>query len=113
MTLIPRRAQPGDAATMAEQLSDPDVFGGLLQLPYANVELWKQRLSAPAVPGSPELLLLAERDGHVVGNAGLHPAPTQLRSRHAMMMGISVSPWAQGQGVGRALMEALLDYADN
>ena len=113
MTLTLRRVQPSDAATMAEQLSDPDVFPGLLQLPYANVELWKQRLSAPAVPGAPELLLLAERDGHVVGNAGLHSAATQLRRRHAMMLGISVSPSAQGQGVGNALMAAMLDYADN
>lgn len=113
MSLILRRVQPGDAATMAEQLADPDTFPGLLQLPYANVELWKQRLSAPAVPGSPELLLIAERDGHAVGNAGLHPAATQLRRRHAMMLGISVSPSAQGQGVGTALMAALLDYADN
>ncbi|RZI99160.1 MAG: GNAT family N-acetyltransferase, partial [Rubrivivax sp.] len=109
MKLTLRRVQPGDAATMAEQLADPDVFPGLLQLPYANVELWKQRLSAPPVAGSPDLLLLAESDGHVVGNAGLHPAGTQLRRRHAMMLGISVSPSAQGQGVGQALMAAMLD----
>jgi putative acetyltransferase len=113
MTLTLRRVTPADAAVMAEQLADPEVFPGLLQLPYANVELWRQRLSAPAVPGSPELLLLAERDGHVVGNAGLHAAGTQLRRRHAMMLGISVSPAVQGQGVGNALMAALLDYADN
>jgi len=113
MTLILRRARPADAAAMAEQLSDPDVFPGLLQVPYANVELWQQRLNTPPVAGSPELLLLAELDGHVVGNAGLHPAGTQLRRRHAMMLGISVSPSAQGQGVGNALMAALLDYADN
>ena len=113
MTLTLRRAKPSDAATMAEQLAEPDTFPGLLQLPYANVELWQQRLSAPPVPGSPELLLLAERDGHVVGNAGLHPVGAQVRRRHAMMLGISVSPSAQGQGVGHALMAALLDYADN
>lgn len=113
MTLTLRRVRPSDAAAMAEQLADPDVFPGLLQLPYANVEAWQQRLSAPAVPGSPELLLIAERDGHAVGNAGLHPAGPQLRRRHAMMLGISVSPSAQGQGIGNALMAAMLDYADN
>ena len=113
MTLTLRRVRPSDAAAMAEQLADPDVFPGLLQLPYANVELWQQRLSTPPVPGSPELMLIAERDGHAVGNAGLHPVGPQLRRRHAMMLGISVSPSARGQGVGNALMAALLDYADN
>jgi putative acetyltransferase len=94
-------------------MSDPEVFPGLLQLPFPNVELWQQRLSTPPVAGSPELMLVAERDGRIVGNAGLHPAGQQLRRRHAMALGISVAPAAQGQGVGHALMTALMDYADN
>jgi putative acetyltransferase len=98
---------------MAEQLADPDVFPGLLQLPYANVEAWQQRLNTPPTPGSAELMLVAERDGKLVGSAGLHPVGPQLRRRHAMMLGISVLPSSQGQGVGQALMAALLDYADN
>lgn len=113
MSLILRRARPSDAAALAEQLADPEVFPGLLQVPYANVEMWQQRLNTPPVAGSPDLLLVAESDGKVVGSAGLHPVGTQLRRRHAMMLGISVSPSAQGQGVGAALMTALLDYADN
>jgi putative acetyltransferase len=113
MSLILRRARPSDAAAMAEQLAEPDIFPGLLQVPHANVELWQHRLNTPPVAGSPDLLLLAERDGKVLGSAGLHPVGTQLRRRHAMMLGISVSAAAQGQGVGNALMTALLDYADN
>lgn len=113
MSLILRRARPSDAAALAEQLADPEVFPGLLQVPYANVEMWQQRLNTPPVAGSPDLLLVAESAGKVVGSAGLHPVGTQLRRRHAMMLGISVSPSAQGQGVGAALMTALLDYADN
>lgn len=113
MSLILRRARPADAASLAEQMSDPEVFPGLLQLPFPNVELWQQRLSTPPVAGSPELMLVAERDGRIVGNAGLHPAGQQLRRRHAMALGISVAPAAQGQGVGHALMTALMDYADN
>jgi putative acetyltransferase len=113
MNLILRRARPADAAALAEQLSDPGVFPGLLQLPYPNVELWQQRLAAPPVAGSPDLMLVAEHDGHMVGNAGLHSVGPQLRRRHAMALGISVAPTAQGQGVGNALMAALMDYADN
>ena len=44
---------------------------------------------------------------------GLHPAGPSLRRRHVMFLGISVSAPAQRQGVGQALMTALLDYADN
>jgi len=113
MTLTLRRVRPSDAAAMAEQLADPDVFPGLLQMPYANVEAWQQRLNTPPTPGSAELMLVAERDGKLVGSAGLHPVGPQLRRRHAMMLGISVLPSSQGQGVGQALMAALLDYADN
>lgn len=113
MTLILRRAKPSDAAALADHLTEPDIFPGLLQVPYANAELWQQRLSTPPVAGSPELFLLAERDGHVIGSAGLHPVGPQLRRRHAMGLGIAVSAVAQGQGVGGALMTALLDYADN
>lgn len=113
MSLILRRARPSDAAALAEQLADPEVFPGLLQVPFANVELWQQRLNAPPAAGSPDLMLVAEREGRIVGSAGLHPVGTQLRRRHAMMLGISVSPSSQGQGVGGALMAALLDYADN
>lgn len=111
--LILRRARPADAAALAEQLAEPDVFPGLLQLPHANVELWLQRLSAPPVAGSPELQLVAEREGRLVGSAGLHGVGASLRRRHAMGLGISVTAAAQGQGVGHALMTALLDYADN
>ena len=113
MTLILRRAKPSDAAALAEHLTEPDIFPGLLQVPYANEQLWQQRLNTPPVAGSPELFLLAERDSHVIGSAGLHPVGPQLRRRHAMALGIAVSAAAQGQGVGGALMTALLDYADN
>lgn len=41
----------------------------------------------------------------LVRRAGLHPAP-QSRRRHVAMLGISVEPAAQGQGVGTALMQA-------
>ena len=44
---------------------------------------------------------------------GLHPAGPSLRRRHVMFLGISVSAPAQRQGIGQALMTAVLDYADN
>lgn len=112
-TITIRRSQVSDAAAMAQLMSHPEVFAGLLQLPYPSEELWRARLQDNAVPGKTDLSLVAELQGQVVGSAGLHPAGVSLRRRHAMSMGISVAVEAQGQGVGRALLAALMDYADN
>ncbi len=57
-------------------------------------------------------LFVAEVDGAVVGVAGLHEYPSP-RMRHKGHLGIMVSPDHQGKGVGRKLMEALLELADN
>ena len=108
-----RRAQPSDAAGFVQMMADPEVFGGLLQQPYPTEETWKQRLAEHSAPGKQDLHLVAMREDQLLGSAGLHPAGASLRRRHAMGMGISVCKSAQGQGVGSALMAALLDYADN
>lgn len=112
MSITVRRAAVQDAASFARIMGDPAVFPGLMQMPYTNEELWRARLLDNNTPGKTDLLLVAERDGTIVGSAGLHPAGPHLRRRHVLMLGISVSPEAQGQGVGSALMAALCNYAD-
>ena len=59
-----------------------------------------------------EHLMVAEVDGRVVGMAGL-VIPAMARQRHTAGVGIMVHTDYQGRGIGRALMEALLDIADN
>ncbi|HEY4082873.1 MAG TPA: GNAT family N-acetyltransferase [Burkholderiaceae bacterium] len=108
-----RRALPSDAPGFVQMMSEPEVFGGLLQLPYPTEELWRQRLAEHAAPGKSDLHLVAVRGAELLGSAGLHPAGASLRRRHAMGMGISVCKGEQGKGIGSALMAALLDYADN
>ena len=111
-TITIRRATTKDATAFARIMGDPEVLANLLQLPYPTEELWQARLADNNAPGRTDLSLVAEQDSVVVGSAGLHPAGPALRRRHAMHLGISVAPEAQGQGVGKALMQALCDYAD-
>lgn len=107
-----RRATTRDADALARSMGDPAVFPGLMQLPYPSDEQWATRLAELNSPArANDLLLVAERGGHMVGSAGLHPAQP-LRRRHVSMLGISVAGPAQGQGVGTALMQALCDFAD-
>lgn len=106
-----RRATPGDAAAFVALMADPQVYGGLMQLPYPSEAQWRQRLEHTDNGGA-ELSLVAEHNGDVVGSAGLHPAGPHVRRRHVAVIGISVRPDAQGQGVGAALMQGLCDYAD-
>ncbi|RZJ12411.1 MAG: GNAT family N-acetyltransferase [Rubrivivax sp.] len=115
MKLTLRRVRAADAAAIAEQFGDPDVFGGTLQLPFASEEIWAQRIAGmnPPAAGSSEIVLSACLDEVPVGLAGLHPAGAAVRRRHAMGLGITVAKAHQGQGVGQALLAALLDYADN
>ena len=107
-----RRASPKDAAALTQLMSEPAVFGGLLQLPYPSEERWHAVLSEAVGPGKGELSLVALQGGTVVGSAGLTSAGTALRRRHAMGIGLMVARKAQRQGVGSALMAAVCDYAD-
>jgi L-phenylalanine/L-methionine N-acetyltransferase len=61
--------------------------------------------------GADDHVFVAEVDGRVVGMAGLHVATG--RRRHSAVVGIMVHDAYQGRGIGPALMDALLDMADN
>ena len=114
MTVTIRRATPADAPGYARVMADPAVYPGLMQLPYNDEQQWRERLTEITGAGKVDLILVAERDGTIVGNAGLHPltlAP-QVRRRHVGSIGIAVASEAQGQGVGTALMQAMCNYAD-
>ena len=113
MSITIRRASPKDAAAYARFMSHPEVYAALMQLPFTDEEVWRTRLSDTCAPGKTDLPLAAELHGEVVGSAGLHPVSAALRRRHALTLGISVAPEAQGRGVGSALMAAMCDYADN
>lgn len=116
MTIALRRAVVADAPAIARIMGDPAVYPGLMQLPYTNADLWRARLEDLTVPGKLDLMLVAEREtngrAEIVGSAGLHAVSPLPRRRHVVMLGISVAAEAQGQGVGKALMQGLCGYAD-
>jgi putative acetyltransferase len=105
-----RRAEPGDFAALARTFEDEGAYSGTLQLPFPSQELWRKRL---AEPKPNEFLLLALMDGEVAGNAGLMQPNNSPRRSHAMHLGLAVREAFQRQGVGSALMEALVSIADN
>jgi putative acetyltransferase len=111
--LVVRRVRRDDAAAIAATTSDPQIARGLLQMPHGSEDFWRKRIDEmPAGPAAADIILVAERGAVVVGHAGLQGVAA-LRRRHVAGLGISVAQSAQGQGVGTALMAALVDWADN
>lgn len=99
-----------DAEAFARLHETESVMEGTFQLPFQTVAAWEARF-ASTMPGSH--VFVAEAEGRVVGSAGLFPLGKTPRFRHAAMFGISVHPDAQGQGVGNALLRAVIDQADH
>ncbi len=105
-----RRAVPDDAQGYCDLMGDEAVYPGTLQLPYPTEMNWRERLSGKTSEG--DLKLVAVAEGEIVGAASII-GYTQMRRRHVCALGISVIGQAQGQGVGKALMKALTEYADH
>lgn len=104
-----RMARPSDAEAFAEIMTQPQVYYGTLQLPHTTPEAWRKRLEGN--DPSYDYVLVAEVDGKVVGNLGLHRS-RRPRNVHVATLGISVHDAYQGRGIGRALMAAAIDAAD-
>jgi phosphinothricin acetyltransferase len=60
----------------------------------------------------PELRLVAERDGTLVGFAALSPASSRPCYRGVGEVSVYVATDARGSGVGRALLELLVDRSE-
>ena len=106
-----RPATEDDAEAFAKVFSDRSASNGTLQHPYTPAEVWRTRLAGNV--GTRQVVFAAVVNGRVVGNAGLHPLNDNPRQKHVCGLGISIADAYQGRGVGRALMNACLDFADN
>ncbi len=103
-----RAMEPHDLEVITQIFNCPSVVAGTLQLPYRSVEERREWLSR-SPPGTHSLV--AESDGRVVGQLGLHTT-TNPRRRHCASIGMAVHDDFQGQHVGSALMMAMIELAD-
>jgi putative acetyltransferase len=90
-------------------MAAPRARAGTLQLPFPTVDMWRKRIADFAAD---DYLLVAEANGEVVGNLGLHSSVKSPRRRHVGYVGMAVRDDWQRRGVGSALMAAALDLAD-
>ena len=110
-----RRLTPADAATYRAFMLDayarhPEAFTATAAerepLPIA---WWIDRVSD--APNAHQGVLGAFQDRQLVGVAGLRRSQRPKTQHKATLFGMAVHPSAQGQGLGRALVEAVLDHA--
>lgn len=104
-----RAATPSDAEAITVIATQPSVVWGTLQLPAQDPGFWQKRLAGN--DPNTNFVLVAEIEGKVVGLGGLHWSP-RARTRHVADLGMFIHEAHQGQGVGTALMTALVDAAD-
>ena len=109
MDIVIRRVEPGDYAAFHKIFTGPKVIWGTLQLPYPSAEAWRKRLAEP-----PEGIfgLVACAGPELAGQVNLHMFPNSPRRRHAAELGMAVRDDFHGQGVGTALMQAVVEAAD-
>ncbi len=105
-----RPATPDDAAEFAKLFATRGAANGTLQHPYTSPEIWRTRLAANS--GTRECVFVALANRRIVGNAGVYPSSENPQRKHVSGIGIAVMDAYQGRGVGRLLMNACLDFAD-
>lgn len=105
-----RPTEPGDAAGTAALRRMPGVFETTLGLPSCRTTD-SDAFVASLGPNDHHFVAVLE-DGTVIGAAGLH-LEGNPRMRHVGSVGLMVHADYQNMGVGSALLETLLDLADN
>lgn len=107
---IIRRATPDDAAACAA-IYAPEVLSGIASAettPPTDAE-FAARMDAVFAAGLP--WLVAERDGRPLGYAYLRPYHARAGYRFTFEDGVYIAADARGQGVGKALVAALVEAA--
>jgi putative acetyltransferase len=106
--LIIRARRPADADAIADLVNLPGFRFGTMRRPFHSPEEvagWMEKTSAT------DLDLVAIKDNLLIGQAGLYRFSG--RQSHVAGLGMGVHDAWTGRGVGGALLEALIDSADN
>ena len=114
MKFVIRPVRPEDADDINYIRRQPEVARYMMSLPSERVES-SQNFIGNLRPNNHEFVAVTTLAGgmeRVIGIAGLN-VDTRPRAAHTASLGICVHRDYQDQGVGSALMEALLDLADN
>lgn len=99
-----------DVADVHEILMSPHVVAGSMRVPYSRLDATRERLSQ----GANVHQVVAEIDGVVVGFGEMITQPDEPRQSHVgdINMVATHAAWV-GQGVGRAVAEALVELGLN
>lgn len=110
MTYDIRQTEPDDAAAIHAMLTSPHVVDGTMRLPFASFASSVGRIE----PRDGRYQLTALDDHEVVGFGELLTHPDVPRHAHAGEINMILTRSdRQGQGVGRALVKAMVDLSDD
>jgi len=104
-----RRAESKDAKSIQAIYECPNAYSNTLQLPMPSSDDWEKRFQNIPEHVFPYVALL---NNEIVGNLALVIC-TNPRRRHVASFGMGVKDDMQGKGVGKALLEAAVNLADN
>src|SRR6201996_5389721 len=109
--MIVRAATEADAAALAEIYGDAVLhgFGTFEEVPPSAADMDGRRRAVQDM-GLP--YLVAEIDGQVLGFAYAGPSRPRAAYRSTLEDSVYVSPDAKGQGVGRAVLGAVIEACE-
>jgi putative acetyltransferase len=109
MDLLFRPVRLSDAEDINEMRRQQEIRANTLALPTETIAFTESFLGKM---GNDDHILVAEIEGKVVGMVGIHLLKS-ARQRHSAFFGMMVRTEYQGLGIGKRLMENILNLADN
>ena len=103
-----RAPRPEDVPGVTQMMNLPGVRKGSLRLPFTPESFARRRLLEPGPGVHP---LVAARDGQPVGYGALMRRTGRQAHMAELVLCVHDDHW--GQGIGQALLAALIDLADN
>ena len=106
--IIIRAACPDDAEGLVAMQALPGFRSGTLRLPFPSVSAVRNWLQTAS---EEKTILIAQKDGLIVGNSSF--THESGRRSHVGSLAIGVHDDHAGVGIGTALMQSMMDLADN